>query len=131
LPLKESDIPVAVNPKSADGPSNNPQCGFWDSQFSAAQVKSVEQPWGAVHAATLGHGKTIATTYLVGVRGKPIDAVILGIFVTLSHTSGIVVVGVLGSPGSAWLMAGQMEMYLALAVGVLAPTHFQAKPQEC
>src|SRR5215467_14008890 len=45
LPLKESDIPVAVNPKSADGSSNNPQCGFWDSQFSAAQVKSVEQPW--------------------------------------------------------------------------------------
>src|SRR5215467_6393218 len=44
LPLKESDIPVAVNPKSADGPSNNAQCGFWDSQFSAAQVKSVEQP---------------------------------------------------------------------------------------
>src|SRR5215472_4242725 len=44
LLLKESDIPVAVNPKSADGPSNNPQCGFWDSQFSAAQVKSVEQP---------------------------------------------------------------------------------------
>src|SRR5215472_10871145 len=46
LLLKESDIPVAVNPKSADGPSNNPQCGFWDSQFSAAHVKSVEQPWG-------------------------------------------------------------------------------------
>src|SRR5215470_1930478 len=44
LPLKESDIPVAVNPKSAHGSSNNPQCGFWDSQFSAAQVKSVEQP---------------------------------------------------------------------------------------
>src|SRR6516162_8248480 len=48
LPLKESDIPVAVNPKSADGPSNNPQCGFWDSQFSAAQVKSVEQPWAVI-----------------------------------------------------------------------------------
>src|SRR5215472_1780594 len=51
LPLKESDIPVAVNPKSADGPSNNPQCGFWDSQFSAAQVKSVEQPWADYGAA--------------------------------------------------------------------------------
>src|SRR6516164_7994716 len=48
LPLKESDIPVAVNPKSADGSSNNPQCGFWDSQFSAPQVKSVEQPWATV-----------------------------------------------------------------------------------
>jgi nickel/cobalt transporter (NicO) family protein len=74
---------------------------------------------GAVHAATPGHGKTIAAAYLVGARGKPIDAVILGVFVTLSHTSGIVVVGVLASLGSAWLVAGQMEMYLALAVGIL------------
>jgi nickel/cobalt transporter (NicO) family protein len=74
---------------------------------------------GAVHAATPGHGKTIAAAYLVGARGKPIDAVILGVFVTLSHTSGIVLVGVLASMGSAWLVAGQMEMYLALAVGVL------------
>jgi nickel/cobalt transporter (NicO) family protein len=74
---------------------------------------------GAVHAATPGHGKTIAAAYLVGARGKPIDAVILGVFVTLSHTSGIVIVGVLASMGSAWLVAGQMEMYLALAVGVL------------
>jgi nickel/cobalt transporter (NicO) family protein len=74
---------------------------------------------GAVHAATPGHGKTIAAAYLVGARGKPIDAVILGVFVTLSHTSGIVLVGVLASMGSAWLVAGQMEMYLALAVGIL------------
>ena len=41
---------------------------------------------GAAHAATPGHGKTIAAAYIVGARGKPIDAVILGIFVTLSHT---------------------------------------------
>jgi nickel/cobalt transporter (NicO) family protein len=74
---------------------------------------------GAVHAATPGHGKTIAAAYLVGARGKPIDAVILGVFVTLSHTSGIVLVGVLASMGSAWLVPGQMEMYLALAAGVL------------
>ena len=60
---------------------------------------------GAVHAATPGHGKTIAAAYLVGARGKPIDAVILGVFVTLSHTSGIVLVGVLASLGSAWLVA--------------------------
>ena len=39
---------------------------------------------GAAHAATPGHGKTIAAAYTVGARGKPIDAVILGIFVTLS-----------------------------------------------
>jgi len=30
---------------------------------------------GAAHAATPGHGKTIAAAYIVGARGKPIDAV--------------------------------------------------------
>lgn len=74
---------------------------------------------GAVHAATPGHGKTIAAAYIVGARGKPIDAVILGIFVTLSHTSGIVLVGVLASLGSTWLQPQRTEAYLAVAVGIL------------
>jgi nickel/cobalt exporter len=74
---------------------------------------------GAAHAATPGHGKTIAAAYIVGARGKPIDAVILGIFVTLSHTSGIVLVGVLASLGSTWLRPQRIEANLAVAVGVL------------
>src|SRR5215475_200792 len=74
---------------------------------------------GAVHAATPGHGKTIAAAYIVGARGKPVDALILGIFVTLSHTSGIVLVGLLASLGSAWLRPQRIEAYLALAVGIL------------
>jgi nickel/cobalt exporter len=74
---------------------------------------------GAVHAATPGHGKTIAAAYIVGARGRPIDAVILGIFVTLSHVSGIVLVGVLASLGSAWLVPQRIEAWLALAMGLL------------
>jgi nickel/cobalt transporter (NicO) family protein len=74
---------------------------------------------GAVHAATPGHGKTIAAAYIVGARGKPIDAVILGIFVTLSHTSGIVLVGVLASLGSTWLRPQRIEADLALGMGLL------------
>jgi nickel/cobalt transporter (NicO) family protein len=74
---------------------------------------------GAAHAATPGHGKTVAAAYIVGARGKPIDAVILGIFVTLSHTSGIVLVGVLASLGSSWLRPQRIEAYLAVAVGIL------------
>jgi nickel/cobalt exporter len=74
---------------------------------------------GAAHAATPGHGKTIAAAYIVGARGKPIDAVILGIFVTLSHTSGIVLVGVLASLGSTWLRPQRIEVYLAVTVGIL------------
>ena len=77
---------------------------------------------GAAHAATPGHGKTIAAAYIVGARGKPIDAVILGIFVTLSHVSGIVLVGVLASLGSTWLRPQRIEAYLAVAVGILVIT---------
>lgn len=74
---------------------------------------------GAAHAATPGHGKTIAAAYIVGARGKPIDALILGLFVTLSHTSGIVLIGVLASLGSTWLRPQRIEAYLAIAVGIM------------
>jgi len=74
---------------------------------------------GAVHAATPGHGKTIAAAYIVGARGKPVDAVILGIFVTLSHTSGIVLVGILASLGMPGMVPQRIEAWLALLTGLL------------
>ncbi len=74
---------------------------------------------GAVHAATPGHGKTIAASYIVGVRGRPVDALVLGIFVTLSHTSGIVLVAILATLGSAWLFPQRVEAYLAVGTGIL------------
>lgn len=74
---------------------------------------------GAVHAATPGHGKTIAAAYIVGARGKPIDAVILGVFVTLSHTSGIVLVGVLASLGLPGMVPQRIEAWMAVITGLL------------
>jgi nickel/cobalt exporter len=74
---------------------------------------------GAVHVATPGHGKTIAASYIVGVRGRPVDALVLGIFVTLSHTSGILLVAVLATLGSTWLIPQRVEAFLAVGTGVL------------
>jgi nickel/cobalt exporter len=74
---------------------------------------------GAVHAATPGHGKTIAASYIVGVRGRPVDALVLGIFVTLSHTSGIILVAALATLGSAWLIPQRIEAYLTVGTGIL------------
>src|SRR5437763_179899 len=74
---------------------------------------------GAVHAATPGHGKTISAAYIVGARGRPVDALVLGIFVTLSHTSGIILVGVLATMGSAWLLPQRVEAYLGVGTGLL------------
>jgi nickel/cobalt transporter (NicO) family protein len=74
---------------------------------------------GALHAATPGHGKTIAASYIVGARGRPVDAFVLGIFVTLSHTSGIILVAVLATLGSAWVVPHRLEAYLAVGTGIL------------
>jgi len=74
---------------------------------------------GAVHAATPGHGKTIAASYIVGVRGRPVDALVLGIFVTLSHTSGIILVAALATAGSTWLIPQRIEAYLAVGTGIV------------
>jgi nickel/cobalt exporter len=74
---------------------------------------------GALHAIQPGHGKTIAAAYIVGARGRPVDAWILGIFVTLSHTSGIVLVGVLASLGLPGLMPQRVELWLKIITGVL------------
>lgn len=75
--------------------------------------------WGAYHAVQPGHGKTIAAAYIVGARGRPVDAWILGIFVTLSHTSGIVLVGVLASLGLPGLESKRVEVWLKVFTGVL------------
>jgi nickel/cobalt exporter len=75
--------------------------------------------YGAYHAIQPGHGKTIAAAYIVGARGRPVDAWILGIFVTLSHTSGIVLVGVIASLGLPGVGSHHIEAWLAVATGVL------------
>ena len=73
---------------------------------------------GAVHAATPGHGKTVSAAYLVGTRGRPADAVALGIFVTLAHTSGITLFGLLATLGSSSL-SQRAESQLSLVMALL------------
>jgi ABC-type nickel/cobalt efflux system permease component RcnA len=48
--------------------------------------------FGAAHALTPGHGKTLVAAYLVGERGTPWHAVLLGVVTTLTHTAAVLVV---------------------------------------
>ena len=73
---------------------------------------------GALHAATPGHGKTISAAYIVGMRGRATDAVALGIFVTVSHTSGIALFALLATLGSSAL-SQRSEGYVALGTALL------------
>ncbi len=48
---------------------------------------------GSVHALAPGHGKTMTSAYLVGDRGTPRHAILLGLITTLSHTLTIFLLG--------------------------------------
>lgn len=50
---------------------------------------------GAVHSVMPGHGKTMVAAYLVGERGTPWHAVLLGIVTTLAHTSAAIIIALL------------------------------------
>jgi nickel/cobalt transporter (NicO) family protein len=49
--------------------------------------------FGVGHALAPGHGKTVMAAYLVGTRGRPRDAVMLGVIVSAMHTTSVLVLG--------------------------------------
>ena len=49
--------------------------------------------FGAVHALSPGHGKTLVAAYLVGSRGTPRHAIMLGLMVTFTHTISVFALG--------------------------------------
>jgi ABC-type nickel/cobalt efflux system permease component RcnA len=75
--------------------------------------------WGAVHALSPGHGKAMVAAYLVGTRGSTRDAILLGATVTVTHTAGVVALGVVALGLSAWILPEQLYPWLTLASGLL------------
>lgn len=56
--------------------------------------------FGCVHALAPGHGKTVMAAYLVGTRGTRRQALLLGGFVTASHTASVLLLGLLINLGT-------------------------------
>jgi nickel/cobalt exporter len=75
--------------------------------------------WGAAHALTPGHGKAIVAGYLVGTRGRPRDAVALGLIVTATHTIGVFALGIVTLALSAFIVPEQLYPWLTLISGLL------------
>jgi nickel/cobalt exporter len=75
--------------------------------------------WGAAHALSPGHGKAIVASYLVGTRGRPRDAVLLGMIVTGTHTIGVFALGVVTLLLSRFLAPERLYPWLTLASGLL------------
>ncbi len=75
--------------------------------------------WGSVHALTPGHGKALVAGYLVGTKGKPRHAFLLGATVTVTHTAGVFALGLVTLLLSQFIVPDQLYPWLTLASGLL------------
>jgi nickel/cobalt exporter len=75
--------------------------------------------WGAAHALSPGHGKTIITAYLVGQRGTPRHAALLGLIVTITHTIGVFSLGLVTLALSQFIVPDRLYPWLNLVSGLL------------
>lgn len=75
--------------------------------------------WGAAHALTPGHGKALVAAYLVGARGTPRHAFMLGGTVTVAHTAGVFALGLVTLGLSQFILPERLYPWLTLVSGVL------------
>ena len=75
--------------------------------------------WGAAHALTPGHGKALVAAYLVGTRGTPRHAFMLGGTVTIAHTAGVFALGLVTLGLSQFILPEQLYPWLRLVSGLL------------
>jgi nickel/cobalt transporter (NicO) family protein len=94
---------------------NREQLGFWVILGSIAAAVF----WGMAHALSPGHGKAIITAYLVGQRGTPRHAALLGVIVTATHTVGVFALGLVTLLLSRFLVPDDLYPWLNLAAGIL------------
>jgi nickel/cobalt transporter (NicO) family protein len=73
---------------------------------------------GAVHALAPGHGKTMISAYLVGARGTPQHAILLGLVTTITHTLTIFLLGLGVLFASQYVIPEQLYPVLSLVSGL-------------
>jgi ABC-type nickel/cobalt efflux system permease component RcnA len=78
--------------------------------------------WGGVHALSPGHGKTIVAAYLVGERGTVRHAMFLGLTVTVTHTAGVIALGLVTLSASAFILPERLFPPLQLISGIMVLT---------
>lgn len=84
--------------------------------------------FGAVHALTPGHGKTLVAAYLVGERGTIWHACLLGIVTTLTHTGVVLAIAValfFSKEFGETLLAGLTGISLAVGIAIVCLGFYQ------
>jgi ABC-type nickel/cobalt efflux system permease component RcnA len=87
--------------------------------FSLLAALAIAFAWGAAHAMSPGHGKTIAAAYLVGTRGTVRHALILGVTTTATHTLGVFALGLATLLAAEYVLPERLYPWLGVVSGVL------------
>jgi len=74
--------------------------------------------FGALHALEPGHGKTMVAAYLVGARGAPKHAALLGASVTFTHTASVFLLGIVTLFISRYVMPDRISRILGIVSGI-------------
>jgi nickel/cobalt exporter len=72
---------------------------------------------GALHALEPGHGKTLLAVSLLGARATPRQALILASALTVAHTAGVLVLGVVVLLAAQWVVPEQIYPWITLGSG--------------
>jgi nickel/cobalt exporter len=91
------------------------QLGFGMALLAAAIAAGL----GALHALEPGHGKTIVAAYLVGSKGTVRHALLLGMIVTISHTAGVYLLGVVTLYAQNYILPDRIYPFLGVLSGIL------------
>ncbi len=75
--------------------------------------------FGALHALEPGHGKTMVAAYLVGERGTPKHAILLGGMVTFTHTVSVFILGLMTMFLSRYIMPDVISKWLGVISGLV------------
>jgi nickel/cobalt exporter len=75
--------------------------------------------FGAAHALSPGHGKTVVGAYLVGSRGTWRHAVFLGLTVTVTHTLGVFALGLITLFAANYVLPEKIMPFLNFVSGLL------------
>ena len=127
VPGRGPDTPPALSSgKSLQAPDRIADAGFASlirrSDLGAWVILAslaVALFWGTVHALSPGHGKAIITAYLVGQRGTPRHAALLGLIVTVTHTIGVFALGLVTLALSQLVVPDRLYPWLNLVSGLL------------